>query len=171
MTWTAPAVDNRASDPMSGDEPTVLAGWLDYHRDTLLYKCAGLTEEQLKTASSEPSNLTLLGLVRHMTELERWLRSLFTGETIEDPYSTEESPDGAFTDVASADAAADLALYQSEVEQTRKALSLRSLDETYEDEGETYNLRTTCTHILEEYARHNGHADLLRQRIDGATGT
>jgi uncharacterized damage-inducible protein DinB len=171
MTWTAPEVD-RASDPAGGDEATVLAGWMDYHRDTLLAKCAGLTEAQLKTASVEPSNLTLLGLVRHMTELERWFGSLFTGEEDDSElYSTEEDPDGAFDSVAAADAQADLALFVAEVEATRKATSLRSLDETFTEDGETANLRTIYVHILEEYARHNGHADLLRERIDGATGT
>ncbi|SCL39596.1 Protein of unknown function [Micromonospora pallida] len=169
MTWTAPAVD-RKPEPALGDERAVLAGWLDYHRDTLLLKCSGLTEEQLKTNSVPVTNLTLLGLVRHMTELERWLRTLFTGETAEDPYSTEESPDGAFDDVAAADVTADLDLFRQEVELTRKAFSLRDLGDTYEDEGEVLNLRTTVVHILEEYARHNGHADLIRQTIDGATG-
>ncbi|BCL14537.1 DinB family protein [Micromonospora sagamiensis] len=169
MTWTAPAVD-RKPDPMLGDETAVLAGWLDYHRDTLLLKCSGLTEEQLKTNSVPVTNLTLLGLVRHMTELERWLRTLFTGEAADDPYSSEERPDAAFDDVATADVVANFDLYRQEVELTRKAFSLRDLGDTYEDEGEVRNLRTTVVHILEEYARHNGHADLIRQSIDGATG-
>jgi hypothetical protein len=169
MNWIAPAVD-RAADPSGGDEATVLAGWMDYHRDTLLHKCAGLTETQLKTASAEPSNLTLLGLVRHMTELERWFRSLFTGETLDDPYSSEADPDAAFTAVAGAAARADLDRYGNEVELTRKATMLRGLDETFTADGDTRNLRTIYVHILEEYARHNGHADLLRERIDGATG-
>lgn len=169
MTWTAPAVD-RTPDPALGDERAVLAGWLDYHRDTLLWKCSGLTEEQLKTASVPVTNVTLLGLVRHMTELERWLRSIFTGEEVEDPYSTEERPDAAFDEVATADVLADLDLFRQEVEATRKAFGLRDLGDTYEDEGELRNVRTTVVHILEEYARHNGHADLIRQTIDGATG-
>jgi uncharacterized damage-inducible protein DinB len=169
MSWTAPEVD-RASYPDLGDEAAVLGGWLDYQRDTLLHKCAGLTEAQLKTASAEPSNLTLLGLVRHMTELERWFRGLFTGESADDPYSTEGQPDAAFDAVASADARADLALFGAEVELTRKAISLRDLGDTFSEDGQTHNLRTMCVHIIEEYARHNGHADLLRERIDGATG-
>ncbi|MFY1653198.1 DinB family protein [Solwaraspora sp. WMMB762] len=169
MTWTAPTVD-RKPDPVSGDEATVLAGWLDYHRDTLLLKCSGLTAEQLTTNSVPVTNLTLLGLLRHMTELERWLRSLLSGETIDDPYSTEERPDAAFDDVATADVQANFELYLQEVELTRKAFLLRDLDDTYEDEGVVRNLRTTVVHILEEYARHNGHADLIRQSIDGAKG-
>lgn len=167
--WTAPEID-RTPEPSLGDERTVLEGWLDYHRDTLLHKCAGLTEAQLKTASVTPSNLTLLGLVRHMTELERWLRGLFIDELLDDPYSTEERPDAAFDDVESASAEADLALFRQEVELTRKAMPLRDFSDTYEDEGEVANLRATVVHILEEYARHNGHADLIRQSIDGATG-
>lgn len=169
MMWTAPAIDRKPS-PDLGDERAVLEGWLDYHRDTLLLKCSGLTEEQLKTPAATPSDLTLLGLVRHMTELERWLRTVFTGEPEPDPYSSEASPDGAFDDVAAASAAADLDLFRTEVELTRKASSLRTLDDIYEEEGETLNVRSIVVHILEEYARHNGHADIVRQNIDGATG-
>jgi len=169
MAWTAPDID-RTPSPDTGDERAVLAGWLDYHRDTLLHKCAGLTEEQLKTASVAPSGLTLLGLVRHMSELERWLRSLFTGETPDALYSTEERPDGAFDDVASASADKDLATFHAEIALTRAAVPLRDLADTVEEDGETLGLRAMCVHVLEEYARHNGHADLIRERIDGATG-
>ncbi len=169
MTWTAPEID-RKSDPSHGDERAVLEGWLDYHRDTLLFKCSGLNEEQLKTPAVAASDLTLLALVRHMTSLERWLRSVFTGEPELDPYASEASPDAAFTDVASADAEANYDLYRNEVELTRKAFSLRSFDDMLDEEGETANVRTIVVHILEEYARHNGHADLIRQSIDGAAG-
>jgi Protein of unknown function (DUF664) len=170
MTWTAPGID-RALQPAGGDENAVLAGFLDFHRDTLLHKCAGLTEAQLKTPGVEAADVTLLGLVRHMTELERWLRSLFTGEAVDYPYSTEQHPDGAFDQVASADAEADYTLLREEIELGRKAFGQRGLDETFEEDGETGNLRSAVVHVLEEYARHNGHADLIRQSIDGATGT
>ena len=169
MAWSAPEVD-RTPAPSSGDERTVLAGWLDYHRDTLLHKCAGLTEVQLKTASVEPSDLTLLGIVRHMTENERWFGSLFTGEEVEGPYGTEDNPSAALEDIGSADAEADLAAFRVEVDKSRNASTQRELDEAFEDEGEVLNLRSMHLHMIEEYARHNGHADFLRERLDGATG-
>jgi hypothetical protein len=170
MVWTAPSVE-RTEETLIGDEREVLTGWLDFHRDALAAKCSGLTAEQLKLASVEPSQLTLLGIVRHVTELERWLRTLFTGESLDDPYGTEDDPDAAFLNIADADAAADLELFRQEVELTRKAAPLRDLGETTEEDGETVGLRAMYVHVLEEYARHNGHADLIRERIDGTVGT
>jgi len=171
MTWTAPEVE-RSQGLWIGDEHSVLESWFNFHRDTLLHKCAGLTEEQLKTASVEPSPLTLLGLLRHLTELERWWRSLFTGDTFEPPYMTEESPDASIFDIESADARADYELYRTEIELTRKAVSLRGLEEIWEKDGQpSGNLRAMYVHLIEEYARHSGHADLIRERIDGKVGT
>ncbi len=114
MTWTAPAVD-RTPEPYVGDERTMLEGWLDYHRQTLLLKCAGLTAEQLRTASVAPSGLTLLGLVRHLAEVEAWwFRENFAGEQVDYPYYTDDDPD-ADHDVSAADAEADFATYHREV--------------------------------------------------------
>jgi uncharacterized damage-inducible protein DinB len=104
MTWTAPAAD-RTSPPSVADERTMLDSWLDYHRDTLLQKCAGLTADQLKRRNVEPSALSLLGLVRHMTEVERaWFRRRFAGEELGWVHCTDESPDGDFDDLDTADA-------------------------------------------------------------------
>jgi hypothetical protein len=175
MTWTAPAVD-RKNEPYVGDERTMLDGWLDYHRQTLLLKCAGLTAEQLKTASVEPSGLTLLGLVRHMAEVEAWwFRHNFARERVDYPYHTEDQPAADFEDVANADAEADFATFQQQVELARKAAEGRSLDDTFQRRrrdgaSDTINLRWIYVHMIEEYARHNGHADLIRERIDGVTG-
>jgi uncharacterized damage-inducible protein DinB len=175
MTWTAPEVI-RVTEPYVGDERTMLDGWLDYHRQTLLLKCAGLTAEQLKTASVEPSNLTLLGLVRHMAEVERWwFRRRFAGQDVGDLYCSEASPDGDFDDIETADAAADFATFETEVDLVRKAAAGRDLDETFvrrrrDGRTDVMNLRWVYVHMIEEYARHNGHADLIRERIDGATG-
>src|SRR3954471_15086291 len=123
-TWTAPQA-NRQSEPFTGAERPMLQGWLDWHRQTLLTKCAGLTADQLKTASTEPSNLTLLGLIRHMTEVERsWFRIRAAGETIaEQLYCSEDNVDGDFDDVAGADAEADHAAYLAEIELARKAVA------------------------------------------------
>src|SRR5215212_10487324 len=90
-TWTAPSV-SRQSEPRTGDERAMLEGWLDYHRMTLLTKAAGLTAEQLKQASAEPSNLTLLGLIRHMAEVERsWLRTRAAGQDAGDLYCSDDN--------------------------------------------------------------------------------
>jgi uncharacterized damage-inducible protein DinB len=151
----------------------MLDGWLDYHRQTLLTKCAGLTEEQLRLRAVEPSNLSLLGLVRHMAEVERsWFRKRFAGEHVGPIFCSDTNPDGDFDDVDTADAEADLAMLRREIELSRTAARGRSLDDQfYNPRGHVeMDLRWVYVHMIEEYARHNGHADLLRERIDGATG-
>ncbi|WP_446219001.1 DinB family protein [Micromonospora sp. IBHARD004] len=175
MTWRAPEI-TRTNEPYVADERAMLEGWLDYHRQTLLMKCAGLTAEQLKTPSVEPSGLTLLGLVRHMSEVERWwFRIRAGGQQLGDLYNTEASPDGDLDDIADADAEADFATFAAEVEAARAAAADLSLDRTFlrrhRDGGaDEMNVRWVYVHMIEEYARHNGHADLIRERIDGVTG-
>jgi uncharacterized damage-inducible protein DinB len=172
MTWTAPAV-TRTDAPVAGDEVAMLTAWLDQHRQTLLWKCEGLTAEQLKQASAPPSALTLLGLVRHMAEVERgWFRKRVGGEELDWIYCTDASPDGDFDDVADADPAADFAAFEAEVAAARQALAGHSLDETFFNQRRQTDMsvRWVVVHMIEEYARHNGHADILRERIDGATG-
>jgi uncharacterized damage-inducible protein DinB len=150
----------------------MLQGWLDWHRQTLLSKCAGLTAEQLKLASTEPSNLTLLGLVRHMTEVERsWFRTRAAGDaTAGDLYCFADNVDGDFDDVAGADAAADLAAFAAELGPCDEAVAGLPLEHEFQHRGGPMSLRWVYLHMIEEYARHNGHADLLRERIDGTTG-
>jgi uncharacterized damage-inducible protein DinB len=168
--WTAPAVERR-DPPRTSGERAALEGWLDYHRATLLTKCAGLTEDQLRQRSTPPSNLSLLGLVRHMAEVERWWFRINVGaEPVTDIYCSEQSPDADFDDVDTADAEADLATFQAEVELARRAAAGRELDETFERPHGPLDVRWAFIHMIEEYARHNGHADLLRERIDGVTG-
>src|SRR5262245_51814431 len=172
MEWTGPEI-TRVDPPYVGDELTMLNSWLDYHRQTLLWKCQGLTAEQLKTASAEPSNLTLLGLVRHMAEVERgWFRLRFAGEDLPLLYCTDDSPDGDFDDVADADASTDFATFAAELDAARQAAAGRGLDETFihPRRQREISLRWVFVHMIEEYARHNGHADLIRERIDGVTG-
>src|ERR1041384_7796681 len=105
IIWTAPPAQ-RVDEPATGPERPMLEGWLDWHRQTLLSKAAGLTAEQLRIAAGEPSNLTLLGLIRHMTEVERsgFRRRAAGDETAEPVYYTDDNPDGDFDDVAQADA-------------------------------------------------------------------
>lgn len=173
VTWTAPDVD-RADAPTVADERTSLEAWLDYHRATLLHKCAGLTAEQLKSRSAPPSSLSLLGLVRHMAEVERsWFQRRVAGQEVAFIYcDVDSNPDGDFDDVDTADAAADFACYHREVDAARAVVNGRSLDDTFFHPrlGSDMDVRWVYVHMIEEYARHNGHADLLRERIDGAVG-
>ncbi len=157
----------------TGGERVLLQSWLDFHRATLLVKCAGLTAEELKRRSAEPSTLSLLGLVRHMTDVERsWFRIRCAGEVLDYYYSTEDNVDGEFDDVDTADAPADFDRFRAELDLVDEAVAGLPLEHTFVHprSGEVHNLRWVYLHLIEEYARHNGHADLLRERIDGATG-
>jgi hypothetical protein len=171
MTWTAPEVA-RPDEPKIADERTMLDGWLDWHRQTLLKKCEGLTGEQLAERAVPPSTLSLLGLVRHMAEVERWwFRRRYRNEDIGTIYCPDSSPDGDFDDVDPARAEADFATFVAECDAARAAAAGGSLDDviTHPRRG-GLSLRWIYVHMVEEYARHNGHADLLRERIDGVTG-
>jgi uncharacterized damage-inducible protein DinB len=168
VSWTAPDV-TRIDEPFTGSERGIPAGFLDWHRSTLLWKCAGLTGQQLTLAPVPPSNLSLLGIVRHMADMERaWFRIRFRREPLPRPYDYE---DAAFEHTDPARAEADFTAFTEECDLARKAVALASLDEEFTGGGRTMSLRWVYTHMIEEYARHNGHADLLRQRIDGATGS
>ena len=172
MTWTAPRI-TRESAPYIAGERQMLEAWLDFHRQTLLLKCSGLTAGQLRERAAPPSKLSLLGLVRHMTEVERgWFRRRIAGEDVSFQYSSESDPDGEFNHVDSADVEQDLAAYVREIDLARKAVADRGLDETFyhSHRDAQVTVRWAYVHMVEEYARHNGHADLLRERIDGATG-
>lgn len=172
MSWTAPQAD-RVGAPYVADERQMLEGWLEFHRQTLLTKCAGLTADQLKETAAPPSKLSLLGLVRHMTDVERgWFRRRVAGEDVDFQYSSEADPDGEFDHVDAADPEADLAAYRAEIKLASQAAAGHGLDETfYHAHRDVHvSVRWVYVHMVEEYARHNGHADLLRERIDGATG-
>ena len=171
MTWIAPDAE-RVEPPYVAGERVRLDAWLDYHRATLLRKCAGLTGPQLALRPVGSSALSLLGLVRHMAANERiWFRIRFAGSDVEDLYPSAEHPEGGeFALADPAHAEGDLATYAEEVTQARLAVLGRSLDETFGDETVTVDLRWLYAHMIEEYARHNGHADLLRELVDGTTG-
>jgi len=170
---TAPV--ERVEAPLIADERTMLDAWLDYHRATLLTKCAGLSEAQLKLRSVEPSTLSLLGLVRHMTEVERsWFRRRIAGEDAPPIYYTQARRDDDFDAVDDAEPAAMFAAFHAEVERCRAIAAGVTLDSvavnTSNDGRGNFSVRWIYVHMIEEYARHNGHADLLRERIDGAKG-
>jgi uncharacterized damage-inducible protein DinB len=152
---------------LTGSERVMLQAFLDWHRATLLYKCQGLTGAQLAERTVPPSDLSLLGLVRHMTRVERaWFRQRFADESIPDAYESE----AAFAATNPARAAADYARFTEELKLADAAAANAPLDATFTHNGDTMSLRMIYLHMIEEYARHLGHADLLRERIDGATG-
>jgi uncharacterized damage-inducible protein DinB len=165
----------RAEPATTADERSMLEGWLDYHRQTLAWKCEGLTDAQLRTASVEPSTLSLMGLVRHMAEVERsWFRRVLADEDAGPIYYSETDPDGEFR-LTEADTWQEaLGTWQAEIDKSRHNAARFGLDDVtvgkHRRTGERFNLRWLYTHMIEEYARHNGHADLIRERIDGATG-
>jgi uncharacterized damage-inducible protein DinB len=166
MTWTAPAV-TRPEGPLAGDERPTLQAVLDWHRATLLYKCQGLTGAQLAERAVPPSELSLLGLIRHMTRVERiWFRQRFADEPVQNLY--EKGTDFAGTEPGRA--AADYARLTEEWRLADAAAANASLDATFTAGDYTMSLRLLYLHMIEEYARHIGHADLLRERLDGATG-
>jgi hypothetical protein len=164
----APA-DDRREPAADADERSLLVGWLDFHRATLARKCAGLPDEALRRCPLPPSSLSLIGLVRHLTEIERlYLRHGFAGEPISPlQYVTDEEPDGDF-DLRD-DVGGSLAAWREHVEAARAHVAAApDLDARGARSPET--LRWVLTKVIQEYARHNGHADLIREALDGATG-
>jgi hypothetical protein len=166
----------RPEPPWAGDEKSTLIGFLEFHRATLRWKCAGLTPDQLIQRSAPPSTLRLLGLVRHLVEVESgWLSQRFDGQPEYSEYSSEQNPDGEL-DVTEADeesVAATWARYDLEVARSRAIIDAAGLNDLAArpmSDGNRPTMRWILVHLIEEYARHNGHADLLRQAIDGATG-
>ncbi|MFF4749818.1 DinB family protein [Streptomyces sp. NPDC002514] len=167
--------NDRREPALTADERTMLEGWLDYHRETLAWKCADLTDAQLRTASVEPSELSLMGLVRHMAEVERgWFRKVLAGEDPGPIYYSEQDPDGEFHLSETDTWEEAYATWQNEIDTARRHAARFGLDDLSEgvsrSSDESFSLRWIYTHMIEEYARHNGHADLIRERIDGATG-
>jgi hypothetical protein len=156
-------------------ERAMLEGWLDYHRATLAVKCEGLDDAQLRTAAVPPSELSLLGLVRHMAEVERsWFRKVLTADDPGPLYYSDEDRDGEFH-LTEADTWEEAyATWQAEIAVARRNAARLGLDDLSEgvgrSTGKPFNLRWIYTHMIEEYARHNGHADLIRERVDGVTG-
>jgi uncharacterized damage-inducible protein DinB len=169
-----PPANDRADPPFVADERTMLDAWLDFHRATLLSKCEDLDDEQLRRRSVSPSSLSLLGLVRHMTEVERsWFRRGLEGEDVAPLYYSDDNEDGDFDDVDTADVRADFAAFRAELERCREVAGrYDDLDavSARKRHGQDVSLRWIYVHMIEEYARHNGHADFLRERIDGRTG-
>ena len=166
----------REDPDLDGDELTVLGQYLDYHRATLAMKCTRLSAADLKRRAVPTSGLTLLGLVRHLTEVEySWFCEWLDGQPEKSVYYTDDDPNGDFDNLDTHPVADVWTAYQAQVEESRRILA------TFSDGGEPArglpsrsnrprNVRWILAHMVEEYARHNGHADLLREAIDGETG-
>ena len=166
VTWKAPEVVRYYGEWPQGERAN-LQEFLDFQRATLLLKCSGLTGEQLAERALPPSELSLLGLIRHLTNAERiWFRQRFSDEPVEDAYGLQL----AFTETDPTRAAADYARLTEEIKLADAAAANSPLDATFTHGGRALTLRFVYVHMIEEYARHNGHADLLRERIDGSTG-
>ncbi|MFF7260745.1 DinB family protein [Streptomyces sp. NPDC008159] len=165
----------RTEPSVTAGERDMLEGWLDHHRETLALKCQGLDDARLRLASVPPSELSLMGLVRHMAEVERiWFRKVLVGDDQGPIYFSAEDPDGEFHLTERDTWEEAYRVWQDEIAVARRNAERAALDDiakaAHGRKGETPSLRWIYTHMIEEYARHNGHADLLRERIDGTTG-
>jgi Protein of unknown function (DUF664) len=166
--------DQRQEAPARASERVMLEAWLEFQRGTLQMKCAGLPPERLGERSVAPSNLSLLGLVRHLAQVERnWFRVQLAGEDAPALYYPLTDPQKGFDRVDGADADEALATWQAECAYSRLTLArVASLDDVGRQprRGEPVSVRWIMLHTITEYARHLGHADLLRERLDGAVG-
>jgi hypothetical protein len=168
-TW---ADDSRPELPSSGDERSVLTAFLDWHRATFELKCSGVPDARLSEKSVPPSGLSLHGMLRHLTAMERWwFRIQFAGEDVPMLYYSDDDPDQDFESL-DGNVSAALALWREECAVSRVIVARSGLDDTgtVSRTGQPISLRVVLVKLIAEYARHNGHADLLRERIDGAVG-
>ncbi|QCD60653.1 DinB family protein [Streptomyces hawaiiensis] len=178
--WVDPGDDPRETDTQPVDERGILLDYLRNYRLTLEMKCAGLDAEQMARRSAPPSTMSLLGLVRHLTEEERHVRRVMAGEDAPKLYRTAEDRDGDFNGAVADPAVVDEAWRQwrTEVERTDRYLAgvtdLATRNAGHSDfgpePGGQVQLRDLLVAQIAEYARHCGHADLLRERIDGRVG-
>ena len=162
----------RTEPPYLLGERDMLEAWLEFHRTTLLLKCEGLDDATRKARPVATSALSLHGLVRHMAEVERnWFRRVLLRTPDAPPlFYDPEIEDSELVPLDHADFAADLSVWQEECAHSRQAAAGKSLDDTGQRHGEDVSLRWIYVHMIEEYARHNGHADLLRELADGTVG-
>lgn len=164
----------RLMPPLHADERATLEGWLDFYRATLALKCDGLEDEQLRYAAAPPSTLTLLGLVQHAAEVERnWFRRVLAGEQAPPIYGPRDHPeghDGGFEVSERSSYRVATASWQGEIGHARQNCAARTLDDASPFMGGQVSLRWIYAHMIGEYARHCGHADMIRERIDGLSG-
>lgn len=165
--------DTRTGPPFMAGERESLEAWLEFYRATLPIKVGGLTARQLCQAAIPPSSMTIAGIVRHLTDVERyWFSNVAAGSKEAARYKAED-PDADFNGYTEATALADVAAYTEELSRVRVlAAAVADLDAPLPAlrHGQQLNLRWVYTHMIEEYARHLGHVDLLRECVDGRTG-
>ena len=178
--------DDRLALPAAADERVVLTCFLDWQRGALMRTCAGLSDEQLRCRAVPSSNLTLLGLVRHLAGVERWyFQAVIAGEFPGSLYTETDDPDEDFNNLDSMTGEQAVAVWRGEIAESRRITAELPLEAigtvpvdsvaeaagtAHESAGRQYSLRWVLNHMIDEYARHNGHADLIREAIDGQTG-
>ncbi|AKL70865.1 DinB family protein (plasmid) [Streptomyces goshikiensis] len=164
--------EQRTPPVLVGDERATLTSVLQGQRDTLMVKCAGLTPEQLRRKAVPPSGLSLLGLVRHLAEVERgWFRNVLGGEDVPIHFPRNAAGERTEFHVEDADPAESFGIWEDACARSRAIVeAAESLDVKGRHGDQEYSLHYVLAHMIEEYARHNGHADLLREAIDGVTG-
>ncbi|MBW8481137.1 DinB family protein [Actinomadura parmotrematis] len=167
-------ITERPPIPLVAGERELLRAHLEYHRATLAWKCDGLDDARLRARASAPSALSLLGLVRHMAEVERtWFRKCVNGERdLPNVWSHAGDYQTAY-DASASTRAEGFAAWRAEVEHARRIeRAAPSLDLVVHQPrwGEDVSLRFVMLHMVHEYARHNGHADLIREAVDGTVG-
>jgi uncharacterized damage-inducible protein DinB len=156
--------------PMTGEDRPILEGYLSRQRTTLLRVCAGLTGEQLAARPVPPSTLSLLGLVRHLAKVERiWLRQRVAGEDVP-PLHGGPGDDTDFHRVDPSRAEQEVEALREEWRLADEAVAAVPFTHEIDFRGEMMSLRMVYVHLIGEYSRHNGHADLLREVLDGVTG-
>jgi uncharacterized damage-inducible protein DinB len=162
--------DNRPEPPYTAGEADTLQGFLDFHRATLLWKLEGLDDEQLRRPMV-PSGTSLLGMVKHLAYVERWwFQQVWGGQEVSYPW-TDEDPDADWRVEPNDTTEAVLALYRGECDRSREIVAAApALDELANHPRRQLSRRWILVHMVEETARHNGHADILREQLDGATG-
>jgi uncharacterized damage-inducible protein DinB len=162
----------RSEPPFVLPERDMLEQWLEFHRTTLLLKCEGLDDADRKARPVSTSLLSLHGLVRHMAEVEQnWFTRVLLRDADATPiWSDPTVDDSELVPLDDADWEADLGAWQRECERSRAAAASHSLDDVGIRRGEPCSLRWIYLHMIEEYARHNGHADLIRELVDGEVG-
>jgi uncharacterized damage-inducible protein DinB len=164
--------DPRRRDPTGvAPEREMLEAWLEFHRVTLLLKCEGVDEASLKLRPVGTSNLSLHGLVRHMAEVERnWFQRVLRGNGAPFIWVDPQVDDSELVPLDEAVWPEDLAVWRAECDGSRHAAAAHDLDDTGIRRGKPHSLRWIYVHMIEEYARHNGHADLIRELVDGEVG-
>ncbi|MCU1537300.1 MAG: Mini-circle protein [Humibacillus sp.] len=169
-TWVARAVE-RPSGSLVAEERELLRGLLAWHRATLLHKCAGLSPAELATRSVEPSGLSLLGLLRHLRKVERiWWRTRVAGEDVEPLHGFGAGEAHDFLQADPETAQEDYEALLEEWAVCDRVAARYALDDEFGAGQDRFSLRFVHLHLIGEYARHNGHADLLRERVDGVVG-